>query len=323
MKSKALLLVAVLFQLTCHQTLLLAPEGSSMDCFPNPDSIPAERGVSVVSCHILDGTGNPVPDGTVVQFFTTLGRIQEQGRTNDGVARVNFESTGRSGQAAITAFSGGESTGGGGGSSTTVPTTTLPVQRGFGASDGRVTTALSGIAVSDSFPIFIGNANAADIFLAADPPRITENRPAHDHGDVTDDVRQPGPRRAGLLLRLDGQRPGDGHRDPHPGGAAPTESLDSQGQPVFTETNGQARDTLRTRCRAKPRRARSGHGQRSRRTACRTPSRSASTDARCRPGRRDLRPVRGRGRGRRSPCSQRQRFKVAAHREEGELTGSS
>jgi len=66
MKSKALLLVAALLQLTCHQSLLLAPENSSMECFPNPDSIPAERGVSVVSCHILDGTGNPVPDGTVV-----------------------------------------------------------------------------------------------------------------------------------------------------------------------------------------------------------------------------------------------------------------
>jgi hypothetical protein len=246
MKSKALLLVAVLFQLTCHQTLFLAPEGSSMDCIPNPISIPAERGVSIISCHILDGTGNPVPDGTTVQFFTTLGRIPEQGRTNDGVVRVNFESTGRSGQADITAVSGGESTGGGG-SSTTAPTTTLPVQRGFHASAVRVAGALSGIAASDSVTVFIGNANAADIVLTVDPPRITENRPGTITANVTDEFGNP---IAGVPVFFSvstGSVGGGGTSTPTPGGAAPTESLDSQGQPVFTDTNGQARDTLRTR----------------------------------------------------------------------------
>jgi adhesin/invasin len=42
----------------------------------------------------------------VVQFFTTLGRIQEQGKTNDGVARVNLTSDSRSGNATVTAISG-------------------------------------------------------------------------------------------------------------------------------------------------------------------------------------------------------------------------
>ena len=50
--------------------------------------------------------GHPVPDGTVIQFFTTLGKIQEQGKTNDGVARVNLISDARSGTAVVTAVSG-------------------------------------------------------------------------------------------------------------------------------------------------------------------------------------------------------------------------
>jgi hypothetical protein len=244
MKSKALLLVFGLSQLTCHQALFLAPPGSTMFCAPNPNSIPAERGVSIISCHLLDGTGNPVPDGTVVQFFTTLGRIPEQGRTNDGVVRVNFESTGRSGQADITAISGGESTGGG---SSTTTTTTLPVQRGFSASDVRVTAALSGIAVTASFPVFIGNQEAEQLIVTANPPRITETRPSTITANVTDAVGNP---IAGVPVFFSvstGSVPGTGTATPTPGGAAPTESLDSQGQPVFTDTNGQARDVLRTR----------------------------------------------------------------------------
>jgi Big-like domain-containing protein len=231
MKWKALLLLAALSQVTCHQALLVAGPGSTMTCFANPTFIPAVRGASVISCLVMDGTGNPVADGTVVQFFTDLGRIPEQGRTNDGVVRVNLESDGRSGQANVTAISGGESTGGGGGSTTT--TTTLPVTRGLSASATGAVASLSGIAATGTATVQIGNANAQLILLAASPTRITDVRPATLTATVSDQLGNP---IANVPVTFAITSGGSG-----------TESLDSQGQPVFTDTNGQAHDVLRTR----------------------------------------------------------------------------
>jgi hypothetical protein len=248
MKSKALLLVVVLFQLTCHQALFVAPPGTEMECFANPEFIPAERGVSVITCFLQEAIGTPVADGTVVQFFTTLGRIPEQGRTNDGVVRVNFESTGRSGTAAISVFSGGGTAPGGSTSSTVTPTSsTVNVRQAFAASGNQASAALSGVAATGSATVTIGNANAKSIFLAADPPRITENRPSTITANVTDDVGNPVPGVPVYFSVSTGSVPGAGTATPTPGGVTPTESLDSQGQPVFTDTNGQARDVLRTR----------------------------------------------------------------------------
>lgn len=265
MKSKALLVVVALSQLTCHQALFVADPNSTMECTPNPEEIPADRGVSVVSCLVIDGTGNPVPDGVVVQFFTTLGRIPEQGRTNDGVVRVNFEATGRSGIANVTATSGGPATGGGGGSSTT--TTSLSAERsagGLAASGNQTTGALAGVmAASDTFPIRIGNVNATRIEVTANPTRITENRPADITANVFDNAGNPvsgvpvffsvesgvvtvptaTPTSTATATATATPVPSA----PANGGGTATETLDSQGQPVFTDTNGQARDVLRTR----------------------------------------------------------------------------
>jgi hypothetical protein len=72
----------------------------------NPPFIAANGDTAIVSVFILEPAGTPVPDGTVVQFFASLGQIPEQGKTNDGVARVTFRSDARSGVARITAFSG-------------------------------------------------------------------------------------------------------------------------------------------------------------------------------------------------------------------------
>ena len=97
MKSKALLLLVVATQFTCHQVIFHAPPDTVMTCFANPEDIPAVNGVSIISCLLVEDVGTPVADGTTVQFFTTLGRVPEQGKTNDGVVRVNFQSDGRSG----------------------------------------------------------------------------------------------------------------------------------------------------------------------------------------------------------------------------------
>jgi hypothetical protein len=266
MKSKALLLVVVLSQMTCHQVLFTAPPGSTMNCSANPTTIPAVNGVSVISCLVVEEIGTPVADGTVAQFFTTLGRIPEQGRTNDGVVRVNFESTGRSGEAEIRIFSGGGSSGGGGGGSSTT-TTSLSAERssasGLSASGNQVTAALSGIQAEATVRVTIGNATASTVFLTG-PQRFNENRPAELIATVVDSNGNfvPG---VPVFFRVEA---GNVTPTPTPTATATatatvtttvtpvapvsapgteTESLDSQGQPVFTDTNGQARDVLRTR----------------------------------------------------------------------------
>ncbi len=109
--SRSVLCGLALAHLTCNQAILTAPPGAVMFLSVNPGFIPAHGGVSVISALVLEEPGTPVPDGTVVQFFTTLGRIEEQGRTNDGVARVNLVSDSRSGPAEVAAISGPASAG--------------------------------------------------------------------------------------------------------------------------------------------------------------------------------------------------------------------
>ena len=102
-----LLCVLCLVLPSCGQAILVAPSGSTITVFVNPPFIDINGDAAVVSALVLEPAGTPVPDGTVVQFFTTLGKIQEQGKTNDGVARVNLVSDTRSGTATVTAISGG------------------------------------------------------------------------------------------------------------------------------------------------------------------------------------------------------------------------
>ncbi len=91
---------------SCGQALLTAPVESTMFMSVNPPFIAANGDTAIVSVFIIEPAGTPVPDGTVVQFFASQGQIPEQGKTNDGVARVTFRSDARSGVARITAFSG-------------------------------------------------------------------------------------------------------------------------------------------------------------------------------------------------------------------------
>jgi hypothetical protein len=104
--SRGVLAALALTHLTCHQVIMTAEPGATMTLVINPPFIAAHGGVAVVSAVLIEGLGTPVPDGTVVQFFTSLGRIDEQGKTNDGVARVNLVSDSRSGEATVTAMSG-------------------------------------------------------------------------------------------------------------------------------------------------------------------------------------------------------------------------
>src|SRR5262249_16579321 len=99
----------------CEVPPLMAP-GSSISLIANPDFIVANGGVSVITAIVTEPAGTLVPDGSVVFFFTNLGRIDPQAKTVDGVARVNLVADSRSGNATVTAFaSGGAAPASGGG----------------------------------------------------------------------------------------------------------------------------------------------------------------------------------------------------------------
>ena len=79
---------------SCTGYIVGAPPGATVDLFANPEFIVAHGGVSVITAIVLEAEeyGTPVPDGTVVQFFTSLGRIDEQVKTKNGVAKANLVS---------------------------------------------------------------------------------------------------------------------------------------------------------------------------------------------------------------------------------------
>ena len=127
-----------------------------MTVFAAPTNVPASGGVSVITAIVTEVIGTPVPDGTVVQFFTDLGTIDREGRTKDGVARVNFVSDTRSGTANITAVSG-------------------PVTGGTG--------------------VAVGEAVASRMIVTADPPfiKLSVSKTTHIIATVLDSNGNPVP----------------------------------------------------------------------------------------------------------------------------------
>ena len=126
------------FAAACDKVPLLAPTGTVITLFPTAPSVPLNGEIEIVATVIENGVaasapttpgtpgtpttpttptattsagaGTPVQNGTVVSFTTTIGRIEPaEARTSNGQVRVRFISSGQSGTATITAFSGGAS----------------------------------------------------------------------------------------------------------------------------------------------------------------------------------------------------------------------
>jgi hypothetical protein len=187
--------LALLALASCEEAPLTAPTGSTMFLQANPLFVIANGGISVVTAVLTEPAGTFVPDGTEVFFFTTLGRIDDVGKTVRGVARVNFVSDSRSGRASVTAISG---------------------------------SVVSGTPVE----IAIGSALPTRVLLDCDPRAITTQRSCRLTATVLDEngnFVQNVP----LTFSLDAE--------------AVEESLDSRGAVQYTNSNGQAFDTLRTR----------------------------------------------------------------------------
>jgi hypothetical protein len=222
--ARSFLVLLALAQLTCAQSIMTAPSGSSMSMIANPNIISANGGVSLISVLVIEPSGSPVPDGTVVQFFTTLGVIDEQGKTNDGVVRVNLRANGRSGVATVSAVSGGD--GGGLPGPSTTTTSTLPSGR---APTGAQASVPMG-AAADPIEVFIGNVNAASVILTANPPRITNSNTTHVTATVFDTFGNPLPG-VPVFFEVTGS----------------SSTFIDDTQPKFTDSNGQATVVVRTR----------------------------------------------------------------------------
>jgi hypothetical protein len=236
MKTSRLFLASLValaaVHLTCHQALFTAPPGTTIELIANPLFIPANTGVSLITGILTESTGTPVADGVVMQCFTDLGRIDPEGRTNDGVAKVNLYADSRSGTANVTCISGGPASGG----STPSPTAT-PTTGTTSAPGGNVVhvKAASAVQQGGNVSVTIGSANPASMNVTANPQRITTPRYTTIAANVFDSHGNP-VSNVPVFFVVD--LPSDG--------TTLQETLDSAGSPRYTDNNGRATDILRT-----------------------------------------------------------------------------
>lgn len=193
---------------SCTDYIRGAPMKSVIVATANPEFIVADGGVSVISALVLEPAGTTAADGTVVQFFTNLGRIDEQVLTKDGVARSNLVSDGRSGMATIKVLSGGATM----------------EKCHFGTNEA-----------ADDCGIAIGSALPARVLLVADPPALRTNRTSQLTVNVFDKLGNP-VSNVPVFFSVAAA-----------GAVTMKETLDSGGRPRFTDSNGQAFDTLSSR----------------------------------------------------------------------------
>jgi hypothetical protein len=201
----------------------------------NPCFVVANGGTSVVTAVLMEPAGTLVPDGTVVLFFTTLGRIDAQGESVNGVVRVNFVADARSGTATVTAFSGGPAAP----APSTSPTpssggsVTASAHLGASAAGG---VAREGTAIgtgSATLDIAVGSLLPARVLVGANPSSITGSGQSTIVANVFDSRGNP-VQNVPVVFSV----------------SATGVTLESGGAPRFTDSNGQAFDTLRARSAA-------------------------------------------------------------------------
>jgi hypothetical protein len=231
----ALAMGVALVHLTCHQALFTAPPDTTIVLIANPTFIPANTGISVITGVLTESTGTPVADGTVLQCFTNLGRVDPEGRTNDGVAKVNLYADSRSGTATVQCLSGGAASGGTPTTTTTQPPSSLTAGsfREASLAGSKAVSAVS--ANSDKIDVIIGSANPQSMFVTANPQRITTPRFTTIAANVFGADGNP-VSNVPVFFTID--LPTDG--------TTLQETLDSGGSPRYTDNNGRATDILRT-----------------------------------------------------------------------------
>ena len=91
----------------CDKVPLLAPTNSSIRLVATVTVVPTNATLQITAV-VIESSGTPVHDGTVVTFTSSLGSIEPRNaETDNGQATVTFNSGSQSGSAKISAFSGG------------------------------------------------------------------------------------------------------------------------------------------------------------------------------------------------------------------------
>ena len=234
-RASAVALAAALA--ACTGAYLTAPSGSTITLVANPPFIASHGGVSEIDAIVIEPAGTEVPDGTSVLWTTTLGHIDRETRTRNGIARNRLVADSRSGVARVTVVSGGEALPPSptpSASPTTSPTTTLttPTTTLLRGTAGGVAAGPAAVQNSAFIDITIGNVRVANVLLRANPPRITISNSTHVIATVLDSAGNPIPN-VPVYFEVFTNRDVD--------------FFESAGAPRFTDNNGEARDVLRTR----------------------------------------------------------------------------
>jgi hypothetical protein len=127
--AAVLLAVAIPLGVTsCDKVPLLAPTGTVITLLAGSEIVALNSSVDIIATAIENGqassgtgtgttaatgrtgAGTPVQNGTVINFTTTIGRIEpSEARTHNGQVTVQLITSGQSGTATVTAYSGGAS----------------------------------------------------------------------------------------------------------------------------------------------------------------------------------------------------------------------
>lgn len=103
----SVIIVLLMIFLSCDSVPLTAPSGSSIVIIANPDRVELDTGESIITVIVTDKDGNPVTNGTVVYFSTSMGSLKHQMiETVNGKGDNIFYAGHVPGQAHIRAYSG-------------------------------------------------------------------------------------------------------------------------------------------------------------------------------------------------------------------------
>lgn len=150
--GRLLVFLAAIAVASCDKVPLFAPTGTTIRLSTNTQVLPL-NGTAQITAVVLEPGGNPVQNGTVVTFTSSLGSLTpSEAGTKDGKVTVTFNAGAQSGTAVINAFSGSSSTSGSGGS---------------GGTSGGST---SGTGVS----IVIGAAAVNSVVATASPSSVSQ-----------------------------------------------------------------------------------------------------------------------------------------------------
>ena len=230
----------------CESVPLTAGPGTTMTLTANPGFVPANGGASLVTAILVEPAGTFVPDGTEILCYTNLGRVDPSGKSVDGFVRVNFVSDARSGTANVCCISGGPAPSPSGSPSPTPTPTPVTGSTGVAA---RSTTrppvfGANDIAADENqacTTITVGSALPAKIVLTANPQVLAQDRTASLVANVFDGSGNP-VQNVPIIFTAEIPPPPAGTTAP-----SLTEFLESGGAPRYTDSNGQAFDTLTSR----------------------------------------------------------------------------